>query len=128
MDSKNQFTFFCLCLCIGFIGAVLYEFFALFRLLFGCDRGKNAVLGIVLDLIFCACFACFCVFGAFWLKFPDFRVYMPVGYAVGGILYSKTLRRIVAIFEKVCYNRITKLVRKARKHEKTLKKEVEIEI
>jgi hypothetical protein len=45
-----------------------------------------------------------------------------MGFAVGGIIYLKTLHKIIAFFENVCYNKLTQLVKKARKQEKTLKK------
>ena len=121
MDAKNQFTVFCLCVAIGFLGGILYEFFVFFRLLFGCERGKNKILGGTLDVLFFAVFALFCVSASFVLRFPSFRGYMWLGYAVGGIFYGKTLRRIVAFSEKVCYNMIIKAV-KRRKGKKKLSK------
>ena len=120
-DGKNQLAVFCLCVAIGFIGGILYEAFALFRFVFACDRGKNKILGGVLDGLFFVGFAVGSVFAAFVFRFPSFRVYIWIGYAVGGILYAKSLRRIVAFLEKVCYNVLTK-VRKRRKDKKKLSK------
>ena len=122
MDTQNQFTYFLLSVLIGFVGGCLYEIFAFFRLLFGCNRGTRKALGLGIDLIFGFAFAILCIFASFWLRFPDFRGYMWLGYALGGILYLKTLHEIVAFFEKVCYNSITKLIKKAKKREKTLSK------
>jgi hypothetical protein len=50
---------------------------------------------------------------------------MWIGYAFGGIIYLKSLHIILAFLQNVCYNRITKIVKKAKKREKTLKKEGE---
>ena len=122
MDTSNQFSVFGLCIAVGFVGGVLYEAFAFLGFLLGCPRGKNKILGAVLDVGFFLAFACLCVFAAYLFQFPNFRVYMWLGYALGGILYLKTLHEIVAFFENVCYNNVTKLVKKAKKREKTLSK------
>lgn len=120
MDTGNQFAVFGLCIGVGFVGGALYEVFACLRFLLGCSRGKNKILGGTLDIVFFICFACICVFAAYVFRFPDFRVYTWLGYALGGILYLKTLHEIVAFFGKVCYNSITKLIKKAKNREKTL--------
>lgn len=110
MDSKNQFTVFCLCIAIGFFGGIIYEIFAFFRLIFGCEQGKNKIFGGLLDFLFFICFAIFCIFFSFLLHFSGFRVYIWLGFAVGGALYSKTLRRILAFFENICYTKVRKLI------------------
>lgn len=120
MDTGNQFAVFGLCVGVGFVGGVFYEGFAFLRFLLGCPRGKNKMLGATLDIVFFLLFACVCVFVAYAFKFPDFRAYTWLGYAIGGILYLKTLHEIVAFFQKVCYNSITKLIKKAKNREKTL--------
>ena len=104
------------------IGGVLYEIFSLFRDVFGCSKGKNQWVGIVIDSLFGIYFAGLSITAAFWLRFPVFRVYMWIGYALGGIIYLKTLHRMVAFFKKVCYNILNRLVKKAKRQEKTLKK------
>jgi hypothetical protein len=53
---------------------------------------------------------------------------MWIGYAVGGIIYLKTLHRMVAFFKKVCYNRLNLLVKKAKNARKNSQKEVDITI
>ena len=120
MDTSNQFAVFGICVGVGFLGGVLFEVFAFLRLLLFCPRGKNKALGGALDVMSFLLFAVVCVFVAYLFHFPEFRVYMWIGYALGGILYLKTLHEIVAFFESVCYNGITKLVKKAKKREKTL--------
>ena len=122
MDTGNQFAVFGLCVGIGFLGGVIYEAFAFLRVLLGCPKGKNKILGGALDIAFFISFAVVCVWASYTFRFPDFRTYTWLGYALGGILYLKTLHEIVAFFEKVCYNSITKLIKKAKNREKTLSK------
>lgn len=122
MDAKNQFTYFCLCIAIGILGGHFYEVFSWVRLFLGCEKGKNKVLGIALDVLFFAVFACGCVAWSFLWKFPSFRVYMWLGYAVGGIIYLKTLHRILAIPKKMCYNKLIGIGKKIKTRKKTLKK------
>ncbi|MBQ8375072.1 MAG: spore cortex biosynthesis protein YabQ [Clostridia bacterium] len=125
MDTNNQFTVFALCIFVGFVGGVVYEVFAFGRFLLGCPRGKNKILGVAFDILFFITFACVCTAFAYAFRFPDFRVYIWLGYLVGGILYLKTLHQIVAFFENMCYNGINKLIKKAKNREKTLSKEVD---
>ena len=121
MDSKNQFTVFCLCIIVGFLGGILYEIFAFFRWICGCERGKNKIIGGILDVGFFICFAVFCVISTFLLSFSGFRVYFWLGFALGGTLYSKTLRRILAFLENVCYNVFRRIVNKAKSKKKLSK-------
>ena len=122
MDSRNQFTVFCLCLLIGGAGGVIYEPFVLLRWIFKCHNGKNKIIGVMADLLFCFTFSILCIYASYRLHFPSFRMYMCIGYGVGFIIYLKILHRIVAIFEKVCYNIHTQRVKKGEKARKTLKK------
>ena len=126
MDTKNQFAYFLLSVAIGFVGGLLYELFALVRLLFRVKDGKRKALGVGIDITFCICFAILCIYASFFLHFPDFRGYMCIGWLVGGIIYLKILHRIVAFLEKVCYNVLVKMVTKARSKEKTLRERKDI--
>ena len=128
MDSRNQFTIFCLCLLVGLIGGVVYEPFAFIRLVCKCRRDKNKIIGVTADLLFCLLFSMVCIYAAYKLHFPDLRVYMCIGYGVGFIIYLKILHRIVAILEKVCYNVCIHRIRKVKKQEKLSNKEVNIHI
>lgn len=93
MDTKNQFTVFCICIAVGLLGGILYEPFAFLRMIFGCPRGKSRPVGIALDIAFFAAFTVCTVFVGYLFRFPDFRVYMWIGYALGGIIYLKSLHR-----------------------------------
>lgn len=128
MDTKGQFSVFCICIAVGFVGGLLYEAFGVIRWIFGCSRGKNKTLCIALDILFFLSFAILSVFAAYNFRFPAFRVYMWLGNAVGFLLYLKILHRIVAFFENMCYNKVIKLIKKAKNREKTLQKEVDKQI
>lgn len=119
MDTANQFLYFSLCIGIGFCGGIIYEFFAVFRALLKCEK-RNKIFGILLDIIFLAFFAGVCVYLAFVFDFPAIRIYMWIGYAIGGILYAKTLRRMVAFLEKVCYNMLSKVLKRQKRRKKFL--------
>lgn len=125
MDTQNQFSVFLLCICVGLLGGILYEPFALARLVMGCERGKSKPLGVALDVLYWLCFALLTVLAAYAFRFPEFRTYTWIGYALGGIIYAKTLRKIVAFLENMCYNKIIKVIKKAKKKEKNLPKEVD---
>ena len=121
MVRQDQFLMFLLCMAIGFMGGLLYEPFSFLRLLFGCDT-KRKTLGIILDVGFFISFTVLSVIAVFLLKFPALQAFWWIGYAVGGIIYLKTLHKIIAFLEKVCYNVLVKMAKKARKKDKTLKK------
>jgi hypothetical protein len=48
---------------------------------------------------------------------------MWIGYAVGGILYLKTLHKIIAFLKNMCYNIGTIMVKRAKEKKKLLSKE-----
>lgn len=123
MDTKGQFTYFLLSVTVGFIGGLLYEIVAFFRLLLGSKHKKARIIGGVLDVFFGITFGIFCIYACYFLRFPDFRGYMMLGWGIGFIIYAKTLRRIVAFLEKVCYNTITKMGKRAKTDKKLLKRE-----
>ncbi|MBQ7879139.1 MAG: spore cortex biosynthesis protein YabQ [Clostridia bacterium] len=125
MDTGNQFSVFALCIAVGFCLGVLYEPFGFLRVVFGCRQGKNKTVAVTLDIAFCLLAAIVCVGAAYLFKFPSFRVYTWLGYAVGGIIYLKTLHKIIAFLENLCYNKITERIRKAKYKKKLLKKEGE---
>ena len=120
MDSVGQFSVFIQCVVCGYCAGLLYEVFALFRLLFGCQKREN-IIGILLDVAFFGAFAVGAIYLSYLRNFPSLRVYMWIGYALGGVLYSKTLRRILAFLEKVCYNKLVKVAKKAKTKKKLLK-------
>ena len=122
MDSKNQLFYFCICLLTGFFAGILYEPFAFLRQILRCNRGKNKILGIAVDILYPILFACICISVQFYLRLPAFRVYMWIGYAVGFIIYLKILRRILAFLQKTCYNMLARVLRKVIIKKKSPKK------
>lgn len=119
MPTENQFIVFCLCMAVGFAGGILYEPFSLLRSVFSVKESKRKAIGGILDLLFCTSFAIVCILSAFALDFPDFRLYMCIGYGVGGIIYLKTLHKVVAFLKKICYTiaiKVCKSFKKARKN------------
>lgn len=121
MDGKGQFGVFCLCIAVGFVGGLFYEFFVLLRALFRCGRGKNKLVGVLLDVAFFVCFAGLCIYAAYRFRLPNLRFYMWIGYGLGWIIYLKTLRRIVALLQKVCYNKAIKVAKKVKTKKKLSK-------
>ena len=124
MQPQPQFSLFLTCMAIGFACGILYEPFALFRLLFHCHT-KNRWIGLTVDICYCLLITVGVTTATHFLKFPNFRVFWWLGIAVGGIIYLKSLHKIIAFFEKVCYNRLAKLVKKAKKPDKTRQKRKE---
>ena len=120
MDTQHQFYIFTICIAIGFIGGMLYEIIAFFRWLFKAKTRKW--LCVSLDIFFWVLFAGVFVLGAYIFRFPSFRIYMWIGCFCGGILYLKSVRRILAFFEKVCYNTAIKTREKHKNKEKNLPK------
>ena len=120
MDTTNQLLVFILCIGVGFACGVIYEVFCFLRLCFGVRGNKRKNIGIALDICMCLAWTAWAVFCSYVFAFPSFRVYMWIGYLVGGIIYLKTMHKIIAFFEIMWYNGIKKLINKARNQEKTL--------
>jgi hypothetical protein len=104
------------------LSGIPYEIVVLLRGIFRCERGKNKIIGVVLDVIYPIFVALVCAFMQFILHFPAFRVYMWIGYAVGFIIYLKILRRILAFLQKTCYNKLAKVLRRVNIKKKIPKK------
>ena len=121
---QNEFGVFAVCVAVGFLTGIAYEPFCLCRKVF-CRRDKRLWISFCADVLFFAVCTAVVIFTSYAFAFPSFRVYMWIGYALGGIIYLKSLHIILAFLHNVCYNKITKVVKKAKKREKTLKKEGE---
>lgn len=104
MDATAQFPAFLICIAAGAVIGLLYDAF------FPLRRFKIA--GGIADAAFCILAATFYVFLATVCAFPDFRIFTYIGLALGIVIYSKSMRRVVAFFQKTCYNRF----RKVKKH------------
>ena len=125
MDSKGQLGVFCICIAVGFVGGMLYEVVVLLRALFRCGKGKNKILGIILDTTFFIGLALLFTYAAYRFRFPALRVYMWIGYAVGGIIYLKTLHKVVAFLGNLCYNICKERLKKHKEKRRNSKKRIE---
>lgn len=117
---QNQFYVFLLCLAVGFLMGIVYEICAFLRLIFRCEN-KNKGLGTLFDVLFFLSFGIAAVFTAYVFHFPSFRVYMCLGYALGLIIYLKSLHRILAFFQRICYNKINKWIKRRKIRRKVRK-------
>ena len=112
---QNQLLIFCICVAAGFVGGIVYECFHAIRVLFACQGKKRAWIAVILDIAFFLTLSVGYIFTAYAFHFPAFRVYMWIGYAVGLIIYLKTLHKILAFLQIMCYNRLTKVVKRTKK-------------
>ena len=103
---------------VGFFAGFLYEMFSLCRVLLGCRKGKNRIIEIFLDLVFFFAFTVICIYVGYIWKFPAFRIYMWLGYGLGITIYLIFLHRILAFWENLWYNKLTKAIEKTRKKKK----------
>ena len=108
MDTAGQFGRFWLCVAVGIVGGFLYELCSL--TVFPFKQKVRLCLRFVADVAFFTVFAALCVWIACIFRFPNFREYYYIGYAVGLILYLKTFHKAVAFFKKLCYNVVKRLV------------------
>ena len=107
MDSARQLSRFFICILLGLLGGLLYEFCSIFAL----KRPKKLqkTTRFIADLLFFLLFSVWIILSASRLVFPNFRGYYYVGFAVGLIFYLKTFHKAVAFFKNVCYNGVKKL-------------------
>lgn len=119
MDTVHQLPNFLICIGVGFFGGILYEVFSILAKAVGAKKPRRVILQGTIDVGFFLAFAMLAIASAYVFAFPDFRIYMWVGYLVGGIIYLKTLHKIIAFFENICYNGIKKIAKKAKNQEET---------
>ena len=122
MDTQGQIWVFSLYVCMGFCSGFIYQFFSFLRLILGCRTGKHVYLESVLDVGFWICALIGTLLCAYALQLPTTRLYAWLGFLIGGIIYLKSLRRMVAILENLCYNRYRSLRQKTKKRRNTPKK------
>ena len=104
----DQLKIFLVCLTSGFLGGVFHQLFS--GVVAPMKNGKwESRAWLVYELVFFFSYGVSFVAIQSIFGFPDPRGYMYVGIFIGFWLYSKNLRIIVAFFEKVCYNTITKI-------------------
>ncbi len=111
MTFVNQLNVFFVCFSYGVISALARDVFSGSLAPLRGDKQEGRAW-LCYELVF------FCVMGSVFvalsalLGLPELRGYMPIGIALGFLLYYKTLRIIVAFLKKVCYNIVNKKIRK----------------
>ena len=122
MNGENQLWIFLVCVGMGVVGGILHLPFRVLARVCGVGENKRKGIGIAIDIVYFLILAVGSVWITYALRFPDFRVYQWLGYAIGGIIYLKILHKTIAFFENICYNRITRMGKKAKKARKKLEK------
>lgn len=107
MDSAGQLKRFFICVLIGLVGGLLYEFCSIFALKH--PKKMQKTLRFFADILFFLVFSALCIVVLNHLLFPNFREYYYFGFALGLIFYLKTFHKAVAFFKNVCYNGIKKM-------------------
>lgn len=118
MDAANQIFVFLVCVLTGVASGVVYEVFYILRKLF------PSAFSIAFDVAFFLVFAGMSIFASVLFTFPNFRVYMYLGNALGLILYLKSIHLIVAFLWKLCYNKARKVLKRRKSTKNSKKKEV----
>ena len=118
MRTESQFVLFCICIGASFIFGLVYEGLAILRLPFARLKRGKVIVVFLLDIFLFALFSVWCIAIFYLFEFPTFRLYYFFGFFVGGIIYSKSLHRIVAFFKKICYNKLVKREKKQKNQKK----------
>lgn len=108
MDTAGQLSRFGICLALGMLGGVLYELISL--IVFPKTGKVKNVLRCLADVLFFLAFAALCIFVLGSLRFPAFREYYYLAFALGLIIYLKTFHKAVAFLKNICYNGVRKMV------------------
>ena len=110
MATQGQLFYFLASLFLGFLGGFFWEIFSLIKLPFPKGKVKN-IATIVIDCLYFVLFGVVCALFSAHYSFPDHRVYRYIAYAIGFIIYLKSVKILLDFLKKVCYNRLTKLLR-----------------
>ncbi|MBR2023876.1 MAG: spore cortex biosynthesis protein YabQ [Clostridia bacterium] len=128
MDTKGQIIVFLWYLAIGFVCGILYDVFTPFRLLIRKKAKKNGAIAIgALDVAFWIGVCVLTGACAYALHLPTVREYAWLALLIGGIIYLKSLRRIVAFLQNLCYN-TCKRIRPKQKLGRNAQKKAEREV
>ena len=121
MDTAGQLGRFLLCVLLGGLGGALYDVLSLFAPKSPKKAGK--ILRFWAYVAFFALFAVGCVWAFSRFRFPAFREYFYLGFAVGMIIYLKSLHKAVAFFKNLCYNVGKKWINRLKNRKSFRKKE-----
>ncbi len=118
--TQNQFFVFIACIAFGSVAGIIFSVFSCVKFFI-----KNRWLSAIPDII------AFIVVGLlysvyyFALKFPNLRVYMPIGVFIGITMYFKTFHILLAKYVKKFYNILYikfRLIKKAKDDRNKVKK------
>ena len=124
MATQGQIFYFLTCVFFGFSGGFIWEFFSCFTIVFHKEKAKR-VAKIVTDVLFFVLFGGLCAWFGAYFSFPAPRAYMYVGYALGLIIYLKSMKILLAFLKKLCYNTfIKKIVAISKKVRRTDKENI----
>lgn len=115
MPAQSQLIFLCISFLSGFVFGLIYEVFYFLRLICGSVKGRRKTVEIVLDICFFLAFAVWEIYVAYVFRFPSFRAYVWLGCFLGLIIYLKSLHKIIAFLENLCYNKIVKKIKQRKK-------------
>ncbi len=93
------------CLFIGVLSGVFYEFFHFLKLIFKSDFLLQILNGL---WAFSSFFIYLKVSTDYY--FPDFRIYMLLFILIGVIIYLLSFHKIIAFFSNWVYNKITNII------------------
>ena len=127
MDTQGQIGVFFIYVAVGFVCGLVYEAFAICRFLVRGKATARRICAGVCDGAFWLCVFVITGAVAYFCRLPNLREYAWIGLMVGGIIYLKTLRRIVAFLEKLCYNKCKNFCN-TMKLRKNTKKKVDREV
>ena len=104
--SSGQFYVFLACIGLGGLSGVIFSLFLPLRIVL------NSFCRIIVDVIsFCIVSVLF-VWVSYLLRFPSFRLYMPIGVLIGLFIYAESFNIILAKIIKKLYNIINKKILK----------------
>ena len=112
-SALNQLYVFIACVALGGVFGIL---FSVSRLIYSATG--NRIIKTITDIVTCIiCTFAYLIY-SYTLKFPSFRVYMPVGVFAGIAAYMKSFHIIVANLMQMAYNRIREKIRLSTKRKK----------
>ena len=94
MATRGQLFYFLLCVGLGFASGCVWQILSLLSLPFPKGKVRKGA-NILLDCLFFVFFgACCCQVSAHF-ALPDHRAYRYIGYAIGLIIYLKSVKNIL---------------------------------
>lgn len=97
--TAKQFYVFVACFALGSTCGILFTASTAIKKII-----KPRILNVLPDFAAFVLTACLYVFVSYALKFPDFRLYMPIGVLTGIFAYMKSYHVLLAKCAKKAYN------------------------